>query len=132
MRNLRVWRYVAIVATCAAFGGVASASSISYAGSFATDDQTQEFLFSLSGTATVTTVTYSYAGGTNQAGTSIPEGGFDPWLAIFNSSGVLVASNDDGTCGQVGTDSVTGACFDSSISESLTAGTYTLVLSQSD
>ena len=29
-------------------------------------------------------------------------------------------------------DSVTGACFDSYLSESLTAGTYTLVLSQSD
>ena len=132
MRNLRVWKRVALVATFAAFGGVASANSFSYTGSFVTDDQIQEFLFSLSATSTVTTVTYSYAGGTNQAGASIPEGGFDPWLAIFNSSGGLVASNDDGTCGQVGTDSVTGACFDSYISESLSAGSYTLVLSQSD
>jgi len=132
MRNLRVWRHVALIATIAAFGGVASANSFSYTGSFVTDDQIQEFLFSLSGTSTVTAVTYSYAGGTNQAGASIPQGGFDPWLSIFDSSGTLVASDDDGTCAQVATDSVTGACFDSFISQSLTAGTYTLVLSQSD
>ncbi len=133
MRNLLVWKHVVLIVIFAAFGGVASASSFSYTGSFVTDDQIQEFVFSLSDTSgTVTTVTYSYAGGTNQANAIIPEGGFDPWLAIFNSSGALVASNDDGTCGQVGTESVTGACFDSYISEALTAGSYTLVLSQSD
>jgi len=132
MSNLRVWKHVALIVTFAAFGGVASASSFSYTGSFVTDDQIQEFLFSLSAPSIVTTVTYSYAGGTNQAGAIIPEGGFDPWLAIFNSSGVLVASDDNGTCTQVGTDSDTGACFDSYISEALTTGTYTLVLSQSD
>ena len=103
MRNLCVWKHVALIAACAAFGGVASASSFSYTGSFLTDDQIQEILFSLSSTSTVTAVTYSYAGGTNQANTAVPEGGFDPWLSIFNSSGTLVASNDDGTCGQVGT-----------------------------
>jgi hypothetical protein len=132
MRNLRIWRHVAIAVTCAVFGSVASASSFSYTGSFTTDDQIQEFLFSLSGTSTVTAVTYSYAGGVNQAGSGVPQGGFDPWLAIFNSSGGLVASVDNGICGQVDADSVTGACFDSYISQSLAAGNYTLVLSQSD
>ena len=132
MRNLRVCCHVALIVTFAAFGGVASASSFSYTGSFNTDDQIQEFLFSLSATSTVTAVTYSYAGGTNQANAKIPEGGFDPWLAIFDSTGTLIASVDDGTCGQVGADSVTGACFDSYISQSLAAGNYTLVLSQSD
>ena len=132
MRNLFVWKHAALIVTFAAFAGVASASSFSYTGSFATDDQIQEFLFSLSATSTVTTVTYSYAGGTNQAAASVSQGGFDPWLAIFDSSGVLQASDDNGTCGQVGTDSVTFACFDSFISTSLPAGDYTLVLSQSD
>ena len=132
MIKLRLWKYLAIVATaCAGFGGVASASSFSYGGAFVTDDQTQELLFTLSGTATVTAVTYSYAGGTNQALVSIPEGGLDPYLAIFDSTGTLQATNDDGTCGQVGTDSDTGACFDSYISQSLGPGVYTLVLSQS-
>jgi hypothetical protein len=133
MRKLRVWRHVAlVVVTCAAFEGVASAGSFSYTGSFVTDDQIQELLFSLSSASTVTAVTYGYAGGTNQAGASIAQGGFDPWLSIFDSSGVLIATDDNGTCGQVPTDSVTGACFDSYLSQPLAAGNYTLVLSQSD
>jgi hypothetical protein len=132
MRNRRVWSHLVLAVACATFGGVASASSFSYTGSFTTDDQIQEFLFSLSGASVVTAVTYSYAGGVNQAAVTIPQGGFDPWLAIFDSSGVLKASDDNGTCVQVGTDSDTGACLDSFISQSLPAGNYTLVLSQSD
>src|SRR5581483_11732334 len=58
-------------------------------------------------------------------------GGFDPFLAIFNSLGNLVQQNDNGTCGQVPMDSVSGACFDSFISQSLGPGAYTLILSQS-
>jgi len=123
---------VVLMATCIVFGGVVSASNFSFTGSFSTDDQLQTLLFNLSATATVTTVTYSYAGGTNQAGMMIPEGGFDPWLAIFDSTGSLVASVDDGTCGQVPMDSMTGACLDSFISQPLGAGAYTLILSQSD
>jgi len=132
MRNARVWKYLALTVAFAAFGGVASASSFSYTGSFVTDDQIQAFLFSLSGPSTVAAITFSYAGGTNQAGSGIPQGGFDPVLAIFDSGGILKAISDNGTCGQVNTDSVTGACFDSFISQSLAAGNYTLVLSQSD
>lgn len=132
MGSLRFWKDVSLIAVFAAFGSVASASSFSYTGSFVTDDQIQEFLFTLSTSSTVTAASYSYAGGINQAGASIPQGGFDPWLAIFDSTGALQASDDNGTCGQVGTDSVTGACFDSYISQTLPAGNYTLVLSQSD
>ncbi len=132
MLKSRLFRGVAAIIACVVCGGLASAASFSYTNSFSTDDQFQQFLFTISSTTTVTTVTYSYAGGTNQASTSIPQGGFDPFLAIFDSGGNLVQENDDGTCGQVGTDSVTGACFDSYISQSLTAGTYTLILSQSD
>jgi len=115
-----------------AFAGVTWASSFSFQGTFSTDDQLAEIPFILAGPATVNTVTYSYAGGTDQASQTIPEGGFDPWLSIFDSSGNLLFSNDDGTCGQVPADSVTGSCFDSYISESLGAGTYLLVLSESD
>lgn len=132
MRTSRFWKGVVLMATCLVFGGVGSASNFSFTGSFTTDDQLQTLLFNLSATATVTTKTFSYAGGTNQAGMVIPEGGFDPWLAIFNSTGNLVASVDNGTCGQVPMDSMTGACFDSYISQPLSAGAYTLVLSQSD
>ncbi len=67
----------------------------------------------------------------NQAGSTIPEGGFDPYLAIFDSTGTLIQQNDNGTCGQVPMDSVSGSCFDSYISQSLAPGAYTLILSQS-
>lgn len=126
----RLSQGVGLLAVCF-FAGAASAANFSFTGSFTTDDQLQDIVFSLSSPATITTVTFGYAGGTNQAGTLIPQGGFDPYLSIFDAGGSLVAVNDDGTCGQVPADSVTGACFDSYISETLSAGTYTLILSQS-
>ena len=128
-RGLRSILLIAVLALCAA---QAFGASFSFTGAFSTDDQLQQFNFTLSSTSTVTLRTWSYAGGTNQAGMVIPRGGFDPWLSLFNSAGNLLQSVDNGTCMQVGTDSVTGACFDSFISQSLLAGMYTLVLSQSD
>ena len=126
------WSLPAIAAGCCLFAGISSADSFSYNGIFTSDDQQQQFLFTLGGAAAVTTVTFGYAGGTNQAGTVISDGGFDPWLAIFDSTGNLLASVDNGSCGQVETDPSTAACLDSFISISLPAGTYTLVLSESD
>lgn len=111
--------------------GTAYADSFSFTGTFTSDDQLEEIPFSVAPTEVVTIETFGYAGGINQAGDTIPEGGFDPYLAIFDSLGNLVQVNDNGMCGQVGTDSVTGSCFDSYISQSLDAGSYTLVLSES-
>ena len=123
---------LAALVMCAFATGTASAASFSFTGTFSTDDQLAQIPFSLSSPATITTVTYSYAGGTNQAGTNIPEGGFDPYLAIFDATGNLIQQNDNGTCfTQVPQDSVTGSCFDSYISQTLAAGAYTLILSQS-
>lgn len=132
MENLRVWRNVLLIAALAICGGQASGANISFTGVFSTDDQLQQFNFTLSGTSTVTLRTWGYAGGTNANSAVISQGGFDPWLALYSPTGVLLQSVDNGTCLQVGTDSVTGACFDSFISQSLGAGIYTLVLSQSD
>jgi len=132
MSILRLSEGVRVAVLCFAFAGAAWANSFSFAGTFSTDDQLAQILFTLAAPATVTTVTWSYAGGTDQAAQVIPEGGFDPWLSIFDSSGNLLASNDNGTCGQVPTDSSTGSCFDSYISASFNAGTYLLVLSESD
>jgi len=111
---------VAIVAAGLLSSGAALASaSFSFTGTFTTDDQLQEFNFTLASPATVTTVTFGYAGGTNQAATVIPEGGFDPWLSIFDAGGNLLQSVDNGTCGQVAMDSESGACADSYISVGL-------------
>jgi hypothetical protein len=127
-RVSRFGKSVVLAATC--FVSTTLASSFSFTGSFTTDDQLQQFSFNLAAPATVTTVTFSYAGGTNQLANIIPAGGFDPWLSIFDSSGNLLASVDNGS--GLPADPVTGASFDSLISESLAAGSYTLVLSQSD
>jgi hypothetical protein len=132
MGTLRGWRSVLLIAALALCIGQAFGASFSFTGAFSTDDQLQQFTFTLSGTSTVTLRTWSYAGGTNQASMLIPRGGFDPWLSLYNSSGNLLQSVDNGTCPQVGADSGTGACFDSFISQSLLAGMYTLILSQSD
>ena len=129
---LQLWRGAAIAAACMLCASVSSAGDFHFTGSLTTDDQLEQFMFSLSSPGTVTAITYGYAGGTNVASQVIPAGGFDPWLAIFDSSGNLLASVDNGTCGQVGTDPSTGACFDSFISQSFASGTYTLILSESD
>ena len=107
------------------------ATNFSFTGAFGTDDQLQQFDFTLAAGSTVTLVTWSYAGGTNANGKVISQGGFDPWLSLYDSGGNLLQSVDNGTCGQVPADSVTGACFDSFISQPLGAGAYTLILSQS-
>lgn len=110
----------------------AIADNLSFTGSFTQDDQLQTFSFTLAAPSAVTFQTFGYAGGTNAAGQTIPLGGFDPWLSLFDSTGSLIGQNNDGT-GFVGTDPNTGASLDSYFVEpSLGAGTYLLVLSQSD
>ncbi len=133
MESLRVWRSILLIAALALCGGQASGANISFTGVFSTDDQLQQFNFTLSAGATVTLRTWGYAGGTNANSAVIPQGGFDPWLSLYDSLGNLLQSVDNGTCGQVGPpDSVTGACFDSFISQPLGTGAYILILSQSD
>jgi PEP-CTERM motif-containing protein len=128
-RVSRFGKSAVLAATCFVSTTLAS-SDFSFTGSFTTDDQLQEFSLNLAAPATITAVTFSYAGGTDQAANVIPAGGFDPWLSIFDSSGNLLASVDNGS--GVPADPVTGASFDSLISQVLAAGPYTLILSQSD
>jgi len=132
MHSWRICRLLALSALSIALAGNASAGSYSFTGTFTTDDQVQEFLFTVGSTSIVTAETFSYAGGTNQAVMTIPEGGFDPYLSIFDSSGELIGVNNDGT-GIVPIDPVVDAGFDSylSFSNGLAPGTYTLILSQS-
>ncbi len=112
-------------------GSFATAADFSFSGTFAADDSRQLFSFNLAATSTVTLQTYSYAGGVNQAGMIIPEGGFDPILTLFDSTGLLINENDDGYA-NVSVDSVTGQHWDSYIHTTLAAGTYTIALTQYD
>jgi len=111
--------------------GTAPASAlpvnISFTGSLDRDDALAWFTFTTDGTAPVSVVTYSYAGGTNAAGQAIARGGFDPMVSLFDSAGLLVAQNDDGGA-EVPADSVTGATFDSYLTVLLAAGDYTVAL----
>jgi hypothetical protein len=111
---------------------VSFAASFSFAGNFTEDDDLQFFAFTINDPSTVTITTLSYAGGTNAAGNIIPRGGFDPIVSLFDSLGDPVGTNNDGGCAAVGQDPVTNACWDSFLTSVLNAGSYTVVLSQSD
>ena len=109
-----------------------NASVLSFQGNFATDDQVQLFSFNLAAPETVIIETFGYAGGTNGNGTAIPEGGFDPVVTLFDSTGNFLNSNDDGPCGKVGHDAITSNCFDSYLLQSLGAGSYQVALTEND
>jgi hypothetical protein len=110
---------------------LASAANFSFQGTLTRDDEVQLFTFAVGSTSTVTLRTWSYAGGVNAAGTTIARGGFDPILALFNGSGALINTNDDGNF-NVPADPVTGENFDTYLQSSLGPGTYTVSVMQYD
>jgi hypothetical protein len=116
---------------CGLAGSPAVADNFSFTGSFINDNDVQLFNFTVGAPSTVTLLTYSYAGGTNSAGTSIARGGFDPILALFDSAGVRIAENDDGGS-NVPADPATGAHFDTFLQLALAAGSYTVSVMQFD
>lgn len=104
----------------------AMAADFSFMGNLDNPNQVVTFDFEVDSPSNVTLRTWSYAGGTNAAGQVISQGGFDPILALFNSSGALIGQNDDGGCGAVAADSMTGQCWDTFFNSSLAAGNYTV------
>ncbi|WP_414661098.1 DVUA0089 family protein [Horticoccus sp. 23ND18S-11] len=109
----------------------AFAVNFSFTGNLANDNDVQLFTFSVGATSNVTLRTWSYAGGTNAAGTLIARGGFDPILALFNSAGTLIGQNDDGGSSLVAIDAVTGQAWDTFLNlPSLAPGTYTVSVAQ--
>ncbi len=121
-----------LVLFCIAAAQLCAASGASYTGNFAADADVREIFFTLSAPGSVTLRTLSYAGGVNSAGTTIPAGGFDPTISVFDSSGRLIAYNRDGGCGNVAADAVTSFCWDSFLQVSLPAGNYMAVLTESE
>jgi hypothetical protein len=110
----------------------ALADNFSFTGNFTQDDNVQLFNFTVGATSNVTLRTWSYAGGVNAAGAPIARGGFDPILALFNSSGAFIDQNDDGGCPTVAADSVSGECWDTFLMANLAAGSYTVAVMQFD
>ena len=107
-------RYAAIVAL-AAFAPAALASTFSFQGTFTNDTDVQFFTFTLAqDTANVALQTFSYGGGVNGAGQTIPSGGFDTHLSLFMSDGTAMNPGSVGPCAgtPLNADPVTGICGD--------------------
>ena len=75
---------------------LANAANFSFTGNLSTPNEIQTFNFTVGLPSSVTLRTWSYAGGTNADGAVIVRGGFDPILALFDSTGALIDQNDDG------------------------------------
>jgi hypothetical protein len=119
-----------LAAGCLSLSLGAVAADFSFTGTFSNDEEVQLFQFSLSSDASVTLRTYSYGGGTMADGTVIPAGGFDPILTVFDSAGNEIADNDDGSCPPATVDPVTSSCYDTVLTTLLSAGSYTVAVSQ--
>jgi hypothetical protein len=117
MKN--AWKSIFGVAAGLSFGTYAQAAVFSFNGSFTVDDNEQFLSFTQGALSPVTLQTSSYAGG-----------GFDPIVAVFDATGVLIAQNDDGI--GVPPDPITGAALDSLLTVSLGAGQYVVSLTEFD
>jgi hypothetical protein len=102
-------------------------SNFSFEGTFLTDDQVQLFDFTLTSPETVSFQTFGYGGGTNVEKAVIPPDGFESLLTWFGTDGSYINNSD--TCGSGNI--YKGACLDAFGQVALTAGTYTLALTQS-
>jgi len=123
---------IAAVLTLGLAATAASAANYSFSGNFEYDNDVQLFTFTVGAPSSVSLRSWSYAGGTNAAGTVIARGGFDPILGLFDSTGALVEEQDDAGCGVVDADSVTNQCYDTFYTANLAAGTYTASIQQYD
>lgn len=120
--------FVALMFFMATQANATLMSAHSFTGNFDNDESRYYIQFDVIDTATISFLSHSYAGGVNAAGNNIADGGFDPQLFIFNAASTLLQSDDDS--GTV--DSANGRSWDAYISLSLTAGSYTAVLTQYD
>ena len=126
----------------------ALATTTSFTGSLSTSDSTFETTFTLAASGNVTLQTFSFGGGVKGNSQVIPDGGFDPLLAIFSGTGPSAAVVTDGTntfatsdiltnyasfvgCPPAGllTIGADASCGDIQMTLSLGPGTYTVVLS---
>lgn len=120
--------------------------NLSFDGNFVQDDDVQLFNFTTDGSSTVYLVSYGYGGGTGADGGAHADGGMDTILSLFDDTGAVINDNDDGSTGcfsgaqalaggsaDYGNASgLSGNVWDTCLSSSLTAGNYTVAVSQFD
>ena len=125
-----IHRFVQLLGMIALSSATLQGSSFSFQGLFTSDDQIQFFNFAIASNSTVTIRNFGYGGGTNQAGTVIPAGGFDNLITLYQSDGTQIGSFDDDACVH-GTLPNHGGCLDAYYSNTLQAGAYILALTVS-
>ena len=140
------WRALAVVVPFLLASPFALATNFSFTGTFTHDTDLQYFTFTLANpTPGVALRTWSYAGGINAAGSTIPSGGFEPYLNLYMADGTQMNPGSSGPCTIPPTgnpvvdltrDPTTGACGDvyyptkeSFPAGTWAAGTYIVVLS---
>jgi len=107
----------------------AQASDVTSQGLFTHDDSVQLFNLTVAAAGSVDIRSYGYAGETASTGT-VPSGGFDTILMLFDVSGAFLADDDDGAAAAV--DPTTGLAADARITTNLAAGSYIVALTQYD
>jgi hypothetical protein len=130
MGKMKLILVVALFAGSTLLSSRAEAASFSFTGNFFTDDNVQLFNFVVGVPSTVTLTSWSYAGGTNALGAVIPRGGFDPILALFDSTGALINQDDDGSNVNDSGVGGSGQSWDVFLSAALGAGSYTVSVMQ--
>ncbi|MEZ5931693.1 MAG: DVUA0089 family protein [Alphaproteobacteria bacterium] len=105
-------------------------------GTFVFDNDVEQFEFSIPTTSIVTIESIGYGGGTFVTNPAIVvgPGGFDTVISLFDSTGAFIDDDDDDddNLGSTLVDPSTGNAFDAFLQTTLTAGTYTVVVSQFD
>jgi hypothetical protein len=113
-----------------------TAADVSYTGNFSGDGDIFTAGFVLAAPGSVTLRTWSFAGGTNAAGSVIPAGGFAPVVSLFDAAGNLLQFDDGGVapvgCGARAIDPASGFCLDGFIQGVLGPGSYTVILTEWD
>ena len=124
IQQIRVLLFAFAVST---FAGSADAAFLSFSGNLPSDDPdaVATHSFTVLADSDVTFESFSYAGGTNNSGTLIADGGFDPILNVFDASDNLLFVQDDG---RSVADPTTGESYDFLTTENLAAGTYTAAI----
>jgi len=107
-------------------------TTVSFQGTFTSDDDVQLINFTTSGLTNVTFRTFSYAGGVNGDGATILRGGFDPGIALYDSGGNYLDEQIDGYPPDIPADPMTGKYYDIFLTKELAAGTYTVAIYQYD
>jgi hypothetical protein len=88
--------------------------------------------FHVGSTSAMDAITFSYGGGVNGNGGVIAEGGFEPYLSLFDGSGAFLNSTFLGTTCPAGanTNSTSGFCFDVQLNGgTLAPGDYQIAIS---